>query len=190
MKQVLRVVVLAALVVLGGCSTTPDPEPDVASLETTGSSATSTVSSPAPDAGRPRQRLDMTPEELDQLYGTYNDCLIANGLPAKGGDGSGQPGEVAARPDPAAEAAAAAACVDKNPLPPWEYDTANPESADFVHKLVQCLRDKGVRYVDEEPVKPGDDRRTFSLGGPQNDAESINKGLNLVGTCEKELSVK
>jgi hypothetical protein len=75
-------------------------------------------------------------------------------------------------------------------LPPWEYDTANPESADFVHKVVQCLRDKGVKYVDEEPVNPGDDRRTLSFGGPQNDSDSITKGLNLIGTCEKELSVK
>jgi hypothetical protein len=186
MKPIVRVVALAALVVLGGCSTQPEPEHEVATLKTTGSStSTSTVSSAAPAAGRPRERLDMTPEEAEQLYAAYSQCLAEHGGSIKGDGGAGP---AAGTPDQ--EAAAAAACVDKNPLPPWEYDTANPESGDFVHKVVQCLRDKGVKYVDEEPVNPGDDRRTLSFGGPQNDSDSITKGLNLIGTCEKELSVK
>jgi hypothetical protein len=189
MKQVLRVVALAALVVLGGCSTPPEPENNVASLETTGSSTpTSTVSSAAPAAGRPRERLDMTPEEIEQLYDAYNQCVAAHGGSYKGSGRSGDPTPRVVSPEE--DAAAAAACVDKDPLPPWEYDVSNPESADFVHKMVQCLRGKGVRYVDEEPVNPGEDRRTFSFGGPQNDSESISKGLNFVGPCEKELSVK
>lgn len=189
MNPIVRVVALAALVVLGACSTPPEPEHKVATLETTGSStSTSTVSSTAPTAARPRERLDMTPEEADQLFAAYSQCVADHGGSYKGSGESGGPAPHVVSPEE--DAAATAACVDKDPLPPWEYDTANPESGDFVHKVVQCLRDKGVKYVDEEPVNPGEDRRTLSFGGPQNDSDSITKGMNLIGTCEKELSVK
>jgi hypothetical protein len=189
MKPIVRVVALAALVVLGGCSTAPEPEPKVATLETTGSSTSaSTVSSVAADAGRPRERLDMTPEEAEQMYTAYGNCVAEHGGSYKGsGESGGQNPHIVS---PEEDAAAAAACVDKDPLPPWEYDTANPESADFVHNVVQCLRDKGVKYVDEAPLEPGSNRRAVSFGGEQNDSDSITKGMNLVGACEKEMSVK
>jgi hypothetical protein len=192
MNPVLRVVGLACLAVLAGCSTPPQPDDHVATLETTGSAPTSvTVSSTPPAASRPRERLDMTNDEINEMYETYNQCLGEHGLPKgkpTGGAGTGPVQEQ--RPDPGDEAAAEAACIGQKPLPPWEYDVANPESADFVHAVVQCLRDKGVKYVDEEPATPGEDRRVLSFGGPNNDSESITKGLNLVGTCEKEQAHK
>ncbi|GAB3449229.1 hypothetical protein [Actinophytocola sediminis] len=185
MNPVLRVAGLAVLIMLAGCSTPPpDQEDKVATLETTGSAPTS-VSSVAPPPSRPRERLDMTNDELIEQNQAYNDCLSEHlgGKGAIAGDAemaprrSGTPEEMAA---------AETACLPTKPLPPWEYDIANPESADFLHAVVQCLRDKGVRYVDEEPATPGDDRRVLSFGGQNNDQESISKGLSLIGTCEKE----
>ena len=128
----------------------------------------------------------MTPEESDQLYDAYGRCLTENGLPKKG---TGSDQQIApAKVDPAKEAAAEAACVGRKPLPPWEYDTANPEAADFLHKMVLCLRAKGVRFVEESPVKPGDDRTAIEFGGKNNDPDSISKGLDQTPRCEKELS--
>ena len=187
MNPVLRVVGLAFLVVLAGCSTPPEPADHVASLETTGSAPAATVPSTSPTASRPRERLDMTNEELSALGEAYDRCLADHGYgPKPGGQGGGDTPVVGQPPDESKRAGAEAACLDKKPLPPWEYDIANPESADFVHAVVQCLRDKGVRYVDEEPLTPGEDRRVLSFGGPNNDSESISKGLALIGVCEKE----
>jgi len=180
-------VAITAVVFAAGCSTPPPPEQKVATLQTSQApSASSPASTASPDAARPRERLDMTPDESDQLYEAYNQCLGDNGLPSKGtGSGTGVAPVVV---DPAKEAAAEAACVSKKPLPPWEYDVANPQASDFVHKMVLCLRAKGVRLVEESPVKPGEDRTTLELGGKNNDQDSISKGLDLIPRCEKELS--
>lgn len=187
MNTVLRAVGFAFLVVLAGCSTPPEPNDRVATLETTGSAppSVSASSGTTPTASRPRERLDMTNDELNEMYEAYSRCLADNGYDTGKGGGGGA--EVApAVPDESKRVAAETACLNKNPLPPWEYDTANPESADFVHALVQCLRDKGVRLVEESPLNPGDDRRSIALGGPDNDQDSITKGLDLIPTCEKE----
>jgi hypothetical protein len=187
MNPVLRGVALAAaVVVLGGCSTPPEQEPNVATLETTGSSPTATSEAPTPS--RPRERLDMTPEELDALYRAHSTCLAENGYDTGKGEGGGGSPVEGRVPDESKRPAAEAACLHLDPLPPWEYDVANPESADFVHTLVRCLRDKGVRYVEESSLEAGADRRGVSLGGPDNDSESISKGLELIPTCEKELT--
>jgi hypothetical protein len=191
MNPVLRGVGLAVVVVvLAGCSTPSEPDDRVATLETTGSTPPS-VSSTSPAAARPRERLDMTPDELEEMDKAYVRCLAENGYD------TGRAKEEAARTpgdpspaDQAAYAAAEAACVGEKPLPPWEYDLLNPESSDFVHAVVQCLRDKGVRYVEESQPAQGEDRRGISLGGPTNDSESISKGLTLLSTCEKESAHK
>lgn len=182
MNPVLRVVGLAALLVLASCSTSPEPEDRVATLETTGANPPS-VSSTPPTASRPRERLDMTVDELHELTNAYHRCLTDNGFEIS--TEAKEAAAAGAHPDESKRAAAEAACLGKKPLPPWEYDQANPESADFVHAVVQCLRDKGVRYVEESgPSEEG--RRGVSLGGPDNDSDSISKGLNLLPTCEKE----
>ena len=185
MKPVLRGAGLAVLVVLAGCSTPPEADDGVATLETTGAAPPS-VSGTPPIAARPRERLDMTWEEQEEMSQTYHRCLAENGFDtgkAKEGAATRPAGPA---PDEATHAAAEAACLGKKPLPPWEYDVLNPESADFVHAVVQCLRGKGVRYVEEAPAIAGADRRTIAYGGTDNHAESISKGLELLPTCEKE----
>jgi hypothetical protein len=180
MTPALRFAAVAAVAVLAGCSTPAQPEQKVATLQSpSAASAVSPVSSANPvatEAARPRERLDMTPDESQQLFETYNACLADHGF------------QKGPKVDESRLPAAENACLSKKPLPPWEYDTTNPEAVDFVHKLVLCLRAKGVRYVDEIPVTPGDDRVTFSMGGRDNDSASISKGMNLTPVCEKELS--
>jgi hypothetical protein len=179
MSPARRCAALAALAVLAACSTPPQPEQKVVTLQTTSAAPAATPVTPVtsdPAAARPRERLDMTPEEKDQLFTTYNQCLADHGVDKRAMD------EKSAGP-------AEAACLGKKPLPPWEYDTANPESADFTHKVVLCLRQKGVKYVEDEPAAPGSDRTSIALGGKDNDSASISKGLDLIPVCEKELSI-
>lgn len=119
----------------------------------------------------------MTNDELNALSTAYTQCMTANGWSKAKSDA-----------DSAVTAKAEAACVSKNPLPPWELDASNPHASDFLHAVVQCLRGKGVKYVDEEPPQGG--RYVLSFGGPNNDRDSINKGLQFTPECEKEVAAK
>ncbi|MEV5714714.1 hypothetical protein AB0L41_12510 [Amycolatopsis mediterranei] len=188
-------VAAAALLALAACSNPAPPSGQVATMSTPGTSDTGKTAaatpSAEPDNGRPRERLDMTNEDLEALNAPYLACLTQNGSPKgrKGSPGSGpSAAPVDGQTDQQAEEKAEAACLSKSPLPPWELDSSNPHAADFVHAVVQCLRGKGVRYVDEEP--PQGDREIYSFGGPQNDAASISKGMSLAPECEKEVAAK
>jgi hypothetical protein len=164
---------------LAACSSAPSPQAQVPALPTSGSASTSTAAAATTgaDAGRPRQRLDMTAEESQALDQAYNQCLVANGY------------DKARNPkDKAAATKAFAACVSKNPLPPWELDASNPHAADFVHAVVLCLRAKGVRYVSEDPPEGGG--YAFSFGGPGNDPGSITKGMEYTPDCEKQVAAQ
>jgi hypothetical protein len=187
MRSVLSATVLALVVVLAGCSTPAEPEKEVATLETTGSSASATASgTPPTTASRPRERLDMTHDEIVELSQAYDQCLTKHGFGSDKAEADQRQLAEESGADESKQTEAETACLGRKPLPPWEYDTANSESADFVHAVVQCLRAKGVRYVEEAPATPGEDRRAISFGGPDNDSDSISKGLNLIGGCEKE----
>ena len=175
-------VAASALVLLAGCSSQAAPPAQVATLSTSGGpSGSATSTSPAdPDNGRPRERIDMTNAEANALYEIYGTCMAQNGFDKAKARTYADPGQ--------AEAKARAACASKNPLPPWELDASNPHAADFVHAVVQCLRAKGVQYVDEEP--PQDGRMLYGFGGPQNDPTSISKGMELAPTCEKDVAAQ
>jgi hypothetical protein len=166
---------------LAACTSAPGPQAQVPTLPTSGSAggsaAGTTTTSADPDAGRPRERLDMTAEESDALDQVYTQCLVTNGYD-KSRNGK----------DQAALTKAEAACVSKDPLPPWELDASNPHAADFVHAVVLCLRAKGVRYVSEEPPDGG--AYAFSFGGPGNDSSSITKGLEYTPDCEKQVAAQ
>lgn len=182
-RRIFRFRIVAAAVAAGSalglsaCGGTSDQQARVPALDASGS-ATASASAPADaDAGRPRERLDMTDDEVTALSRQYERCMAANGW-----DRTKNPR------DQAAMAKAQRACRSKKPLPPWELDASNPQSADFVHAVVKCLRAKGVRYVSEEP--PQDGRSMFSFGGPGNDPESIRKGMEYTPACEKQVAAQ
>ncbi|MFD5827023.1 hypothetical protein [Lentzea sp. NPDC060358] len=172
---------LALLLLLAACSA-PAAQPEVASISTPAAAS----SGPAAQEQRPRERLDMTPEDLDALNAPYDQCMAGFGLDKKGradaAHGQSQP--MKEEVDKAVQA-----CASKVPLPPWEKDPANPEALDFAQRVVQCLRDKGVRYV-EVLNEPGAEMITWSLGGPNNDAASITLGLEHAKECEIASSKK
>jgi hypothetical protein len=170
-----KLMMACAALALAACSAQPQAnDPEVASLSTSGSGTATT--STAPEEQRPRERLDMTPEDHDALIAPFLQCLKQHGLDKAAPT---QPKELV---DKANEA-----CASKKPLPPWEKDTSNPEAVDFANRVVQCLRQKGVRYV-EVYKEPGSELVALSYGGPNNDQQSITLGLRLTKECEIEAS--
>ncbi|HEX7306977.1 hypothetical protein [Lentzea sp.] len=164
---------LALLLLLAACSQ-PVAQPEVASISTPPSASAGA----AAQEQRPRERLDMTPEDLDALNAPYDQCMAGFGLDKKGRAEASQSQPMKEEVDRAVQA-----CASKVPLPPWEKDPANPEALDFAQRVVRCLREKGVRYV-EVLNEPGAEMITWSLGGPNNDAASITLGLEHAKECE------
>jgi hypothetical protein len=173
---------LALLLLLAACSK-PADQPQVASISTPPSNATP---SSAAQEQRPRERLDMTPEDLDALYAAYDRCMGQFGLDKKGQMANRQSG---VQPVKEEVDKALKACESKDPLPPWEKDVNNPEALDFATRVVQCLREKGVRYV-EVSNEPGAEAVSYAFGGPNNDAASITLGLEHAKECEIASSKK
>jgi hypothetical protein len=173
----------ALLLMLAACGS-PAAPPGVASISTPGSSAAPT--SATQQEQRPRERLDMTSEDLDALYAAYDRCLGQFGMDKQGQVTARQAGTV---PPKEELDKALKACESKDPLPPWEKDVNNPEAVDFANRVVQCLRGKGVRYV-EVYNEPGAEQVSFALGGPNNDAASITLGLEHAKECEIASSKK
>lgn len=165
--------------------------PDIATLETPTPGQSGTTKAPAkdPDAGRPRERIDMTAADRQRLITPYLQCLKDNGIDAlaqrkeAGVLGSGP------TTDPKKAKTAGKVCEPKLPLPAWEVDAKNPEALEFGRKVVQCLKDKGVKYVELSPdtssgvVGP-------ALGGKNNDMQSISKGMDLMPECQREVAGK
>jgi hypothetical protein len=171
------------LAALAACSTPEQKPPQIASLNTTGAGTAATAASTAAPAGeRPRLRLDMTQEDEIALYEVQSRCLAEHGVDKSKFETEGVPSKQVMD-------AAQKACESKQPLPPWEKDAKNPEAADFANRVVQCLRGKGVRYV-EVVNEPNADEVTYAYGGPNNDQESITKGLEFTKDCEREASKK
>jgi hypothetical protein len=173
---------LALLLLLAACAK-PEAQPQVASISTPPSSA---AAASAAQEQRPRERLDMTPEDFEALNAPYDQCLAGLGLDKKGraAEGSGRTEPTKEELDKALQT-----CEPKSPLPPWEKDTSNPEAVDFANRVVQCLRGKGVRYV-EVLNEPGSEIISYALGGPNNDAASISLGLEHAKECEIASSKK
>jgi hypothetical protein len=174
---------LAALLALAACSAPAAKAPEVASLSTPVSAAAPTS---AAKEERPRERLDMTPEDYEALVAPWKQCMADRGLDPKG---RAQPGS--GRPEPSKDEVdqALKACESKDPLPPWEKDATNRDAVDFANRVVQCLREKGVRYV-EVVNEPGATTVSYALGGPNNDEQSITLGLEHVKECEIAASKK
>ncbi|GAA2678253.1 MULTISPECIES: hypothetical protein [Actinosynnema] len=188
MKAVL--VVGVAVFALVGCSAS-EVVPEVASLSS-GVERAPVQGGAAGEEERPRERLDMSAEDLDALWRPHQECVAErSGVPVGGSGGSGSGDEMrAATPEEVrADEAAQAACLDRQPLPPWEKDPANPEAHDFAVRVVDCLRGKGIKYV-EVAVDETWGGPVISLGGEHNDSASISAGLEHMGSCETEASKK
>jgi hypothetical protein len=83
-------------------------------------------------------------------------------------------------------AAAQAACANLVPLPPWQYDPANPQAMGFVQRVVACLHQHGIHYA--QVVKPsGQGQIGIALGGPRNDQASITGGMQLIPTRDQQV---
>ncbi|MEV6287804.1 hypothetical protein [Kribbella sp. NPDC051770] len=185
----------------GGSSSagTADKTPEIATLTTPtpGKAATGKPSGQQsaadPDAGRVRERIDMTAADRDRLYQGYLVCMKENGIDVLSERSkpkeSGVLGSGGRTTDPEKAKKAGATCANKLPLPAWEIDAKNPDALDFGRKVVQCLKNKGVKYVE---LSTGADTGIVgpSLGGPQNDAESIRKGMDLTPECQREVAGK
>ena len=188
-------VVAVCALALAACtsSAAKQPQAQVPSLPTSvasaGSSAGSSSGSGAASAhaqagttstataARPRMTLDMTNTQISALYEQYSQCLATNGF------------SKAKNPqDQVAMTKAENACVSEDPLPPWQIDASNPKAAEFIHAVVQCLRDKGVQYVSSDSPQNG--QYVLSFGGADNDAQSITLGLKYTPDCEKQTAAQ
>lgn len=176
----------AALFVLtlAACSSgsTAAQTPEVASL------AVKNTTTPAPSetSDRPRERLDTTPEEFEQLLQPYYACMDENGIDAENFK-SRLPAETEAQNKKMEKYEEADAICNPAfwPLPPWEKDPANPEARDFAQAVVKCLKEKGIKYVDVDA-----DGVSLSLGGADNHMPSITKGMELAPECEREVAAQ
>ncbi len=186
-------VAAVAAIAAAGCSS-GSSQPQVAALPASatsgapsGTSAASgtpsgtSASAGAPASSLPRERLDESAAQLQALYAPWGQCLAAHGAGKS------------ARPTVAVENAAQAACAPEQPLPPWQYDPANPKAMGFVQQVVACLHQHGVRYAQVETPSEMQNqsgqggRIGIALGGPQNDQPSIINGMNLIPTCDQQV---
>jgi hypothetical protein len=188
------------LLAVSACGSAEEPraEREVATLQSaaaTTAATTGTAASKAPE--RPRERLDTTAEEFMALLGPFNKCMRENGVDF-GGDDSGGAADRGGAPGPAEigrikpqtpeqeekYAEAQKVCEPQYyPLPPWEKDPANPEARDFAVAVVKCLKKKDVEFV-----AVSDDGISIALGGDDNDARSIRRGMDLLPECERRVA--
>ncbi|MDG4759551.1 hypothetical protein [Micromonospora sp. WMMD710] len=154
--QRLGLVVLTLLAaVLSGCGgATSDADADAGSTADVASLATASVApsasaSGAAATGRPQLRLDMTDDETNRLWNTYNICLRDNGvkenkvrMEAAAAEGS----NVISLDQSGEPKAAYVACANKLPLQPPELDEErNPNYVSQWNDYVQCLRGRGMK---------------------------------------------
>lgn len=181
MKRHLVVLTIAtALSVLStaACSSAPDTptknESQVATLQSSAPVATKS----AEQEKAPRYRLDDTAADRLAKLEPYDKCMRDHGVDVM----RERQGKVARSSDSKIKEAGQA-CDPLLPLVPWEEDPANPEAKDFARDVVACLKGKGVKEVELNDEGTG-----WSYGGTGNDSESIDKGMALAPTCEREVA--
>ncbi|WP_430784173.1 hypothetical protein [Actinoplanes sp. G11-F43] len=180
-------VLLVAAIVLAGlsaCGAEEQPAGEAAEVATLQSAAPSAAASKA--SQRPRERLDTTPEEWEQMLAPYYKCMREQGAITKGRPGGGISVKPATEEETKKYEAANRICEPQYfPLPAWEKDPANPEARDFAVAVVKCLKIKGVEYVAVDS-----DGLSIALGGDDNDAQSIRLGMELIPDCERQVAAK
>lgn len=180
---VVSAIMLIALSACGGPAENGKEEP--ASEARVATLTTPSAEPSASKAERPRLRLDTTTEEFVAMLGPYKNCLKEQGVEPPEGESDRPPSVETPEGLEKFEAAKRICEPQFYPLPPWEKDPANPESRDFALAVVQCLKDKGVKYVEV-----AEDGTSLALGGDQNHSQSISLGLEFAGECEREVAAK
>ncbi|MBP2323830.1 uncharacterized protein YceK [Kibdelosporangium banguiense] len=141
---------LALLLLLGGCSSTPENDQGVASAN--GNSSTAPTTSATEQAG--------TEEQMQK----FAQCMRDNGVdmpdPEPGGGMGGGGGNID-RDSPAFQKAMDAC---RSMLPGGgDLSKLDPKLIDQLRALTQCLRDNGLEVPDPDPNSP-----TLGLGAMQN----------------------
>ena len=174
---------LALLAMLTACSA-PGAEgtggdSKIATLETGSPAPTASADPLFAKYGEPvRERLDMTDEEGEAAWRPRDRCVADHTSPPQGASEEGSGSSSAAAGDAEAEAI----CSRLAPLPPWELDAQNPDALRFVQRVVDCLREHGVREVEiGEADQFG--RIGILLGGESNDSSSISLGMQHTDAC-------
>lgn len=168
---------MAALLTLTACGTA-EQTTQVASLQTSGSSPTSSA---APQDERPRERIDATPEEKKRISEPYAKCMTENGIPV---GGPRKEGHLSSEEYKRVWPKAWEKCEKFFPLPAWEFDKNNPESMDYIHRVVECLRKAGAS-VEERPAGPGEQQNSFEYTGDNLGLSTVD-GMALTERCQKE----
>ncbi|MGW4486541.1 hypothetical protein ACWEOE_22170 [Amycolatopsis sp. NPDC004368] len=182
-----KVVWLAGLaLVLTACGAPAASGPEVASLSTPSTSAASTAtSSPAsadPDGGRPRHRVDESPEDSQRLIEPWNTCMKAHDA-----DPDQQPHSIAGAEQWSRDHAAAGdACRSKLPLLPWGEDPANPAYKDNLHRWVECMTSKGM-HVAEDPDPASESPWHYTSDNQPPNSADIEQGceVQVMGPSDK-----
>ncbi|MEU1755594.1 hypothetical protein ABZ436_23440 [Micromonospora matsumotoense] len=160
-KLVPVAVPVGAILLLGGCTSAPDPVvPHAPTPQRTlpQDAAPTGTEAPAPGGDRSaatgvRLRLDTTDAEESRLWEEWKTCMFAHG----GKDSTAPIGikigtsrrslDVEGSPTAAHEK-----CQPKKPLPPVELDDrTNPRYAEQWQDMVQCLRRNGLQVTATKP---------------------------------------
>ncbi|MEY9949511.1 hypothetical protein [Kitasatospora sp. GAS1066B] len=164
----------------GAAAGTPAPGTSAAS----GTGTAPSTPAPGSTADRPQERLDDTTARDAQLWGAYNDCLGANGVPLSGGISMpGQPVEKQVAPGVSIPEAARTACLPKMPLlPPQTDPKQNPNYAADFSAWVNCINGKGLKV--KAYGTPGSGDSGWSFDGqptmPQAQQDQV------ISTCKME----
>lgn len=165
----------------GGAGSDGAGSGDVATLQDPSTSRATPTQAPPEDSGRPRRRLDMSPSDIKFLYAPYNKCMAEHGITGLDDSKGGQVIPGVAIPEDALEA-----CISLQPLPAWEQDRNNPQAMDFAQKVLECLKGKGVKYVE---LYNGDASEAVGpvFGGRQHDEQSNVLGQKYLPVCTQEV---
>ncbi|PPF64209.1 hypothetical protein C5E11_05845 [Clavibacter michiganensis] len=179
---------LALLAMLAACSA-PGAEQGaggdskIATLETEAPTPKASADPLFAKYGEPvRERLDMTDEEGEAAWRPRDRCVADHTSAPQGTSEEGGGGGDSSSSAAAVDAEAEAICSRLAPLPPWELDAQNPDALRFVQRVVDCLREHGVREVEiGEADQFG--RIGILLGGESNDSSSISLGMQHTDAC-------
>jgi hypothetical protein len=136
---------VAAFATLVACGTsTSSNDPQVASLPSGNSSASTGTTASASAAIGIQERLDDTPQRQNEILQAYENCLHDHGAP-----GVWLPQlrswKVSFEDSSQVTAAELQSCASKKPIPAPELDpTKNPRYAQDVQADAQCARDHGI----------------------------------------------